>query len=218
MKKIIIYLLLVANTVLFAQELQVGEKHKGILNLKGGYQIFPENRIGNSLYGKDGDLLKNYPKKIIVNAFDYEGYLFFITEDENKSKQIIYQNPNIQNIKFIAANYIQFTQDQEILFLRMHNDKLEKINIPYKSARGFSYNQKDTLAFYRITRYIPPDPETEKKSIFILQISILKDDNQEIIDIANSFESVSRQATLQWVSEKKIAFSLREGIKEIFIP
>ena len=221
MKKITIYLIFFVNAgVLNAQELKVNENHKGILNLKSSYQIFPENRIGNNLYGKDGKLLKNYPQKIIIDALEYNGYLFFIIENEDKTRQPIYQKPNIKSIKFIASNYIQLIEDENVSFLYYNSadNNLENINIPYKSAKGFVHNQENIVAFYRIIHYAPPDPKTSKEAIFTLQVSILNDSSKKIIDIANSFKTISSTATLQWLNKKKLAFSLREGIQEISIP
>ena len=221
MKKIIICFLLLASTGIFAQALKVDKDHKGVIDLPTGYQIFPENRIGNGLYGANNKLLYQLPDRTIVAAFDYADHLLLINKNQQDQKEITYQNPNAKEFQFIAPTYFQFALegDKHLVRYQEQESKLEKIDIPYLSAAGFVHNQKDTLAFYRVVSYDPENYDEGKEySTFVFRVSLLKDNSNVIIKIPKSFESKSSRVSLQWLDNKNLIFSLREGKQNIPIP
>ena len=214
MNKLILIFIAIINLTapLFAQEFKIDDTHQGIFYLQNGYIIFPQSRINNNLYDKEGKFLKSQKGQTIIDAFDYEEYLLIITKNIKDKKEIFYSNPDIRIARFIGSNYIQFISKNKSSFFNYKPElqSLEKIEIPYRTARGFVYNQKDILAFYRIIRYTPPNEEEEKKAFFTIKVSVLTNSDKNIVDLPGTFESASSRASLIWVDEKQLFISLKE--------
>lgn len=221
MKKVLLALLFLylVPITLLAQELIVNDQFRGVVTLANGYKIFPENRLNNALYSKDNTLLIQAKEQIILNTLDYKEGLFIISKNKNSRYQMIYENTtkNFQ-FNFIGNIYSILIEEDKKYLLRYSNEKnkIEEILIPFRSANGFVNNQKGTLAFYRITSYIPKENDDEK-DIYIFRISILKKANTDIIDLQQRISHNTKTIDLRWETANKLVVTIDSKEQKINI-
>ena len=218
---LIAIILCLAPILLFAQELRTDRQHKGIITLKNGYKIFPENRINNALYADNNQILLQLEGKSIIDALEYNNGLFLVSRDEKNNTQLEYQtNQDDSNIEILGLKYALLASGDTRQLLRYDSSLSEiyLIDIPFRSASGFVYNQKDTLAFYRVTNYQPSE-EAGQSDIYVFGISILKDDSNKIINLPKRFRNSKPSLDLRWTSLKQLVIVTdNSSEEELIIP
>ncbi len=203
-----IFYLFLFSYIIGAQELKTNEQYKGVIELKNGYKIFPENRLNNALYNKNNQFLVSVKNKTIANIFEYQKGRFLILKNLKNKIEILYQNPNTSfEFYFIVPKYgLLKTGTQKSLFY-YDGKKIIKKDLPYRSAGGFIHNQKDVLAFYRIIEY-KPRTITQKKDSYSFKISFLKDGADRPVSHSEIFQDSQATLFLSWKKTDQLSVVL----------
>ena len=205
---IFIFCLLLFLPIIGAQELTTNEKHRGVIDLKSGYKIFPENRFNNSLYNKDNQFLFSIKNKTILDVFNYQKGRFLILKNLQNKTEILYQKPNASfEFKFIAPKYGLLKTDKEKSLFYYNGKEIIKKNLPYRSAGGFVHNQKNVLAFYRIIEYTPKKT-AEGHDVYVFKISFLKDGADKHINHSEIFQDTQANLSLLWKEAEQLTIIL----------
>ena len=210
MRKYLLYtfFFLLFSLTVGAQELRIDKQHKGVVNLKSGYKIFPENRFNNSLYNKDNQFLFSIKNKTILDVFNYQKGRFLILKNLQNKTEILYQKPNASfEFKFIAPKYGLLKTDKEKSLFYYDGKEIIKKNLPYRSADGFVHNQKDVLAFYRIIEYTPKKT-AEGQDVYVFKISFLKDGADKHINHSEKFKDTQATLSLLWKEAEQLTIIL----------
>ena len=205
---IFIFCLFLFLPIIGAQELTTNEEHRGVVVLEAGYKIFPENRLNNSLYNKDNQFLFSIKDKTILDVFNYQKGRFLILKNLQNKPEILYQNPNASfEFEFIDPKYGLLKTDTEKSLFYYDGKAMIKKNLPYRSADGFVYNQKDVLAFYRIIEYTPSKTKEEKDS-YIFRIGFFKDGENKSVSHSEKFKDTQATLSLLWKEAEQLTIIL----------
>jgi len=191
----------------------------GIVKIKDKFQIFPENRLGNTLYLKNKKLVskENLILEDVVEAPD--GHIYRGT-DENQNTILGYTgDPNAQFLSMEKGFYQLNTNSEGIVRRRLYwvNNKKEIIEIlpQYKTTGGLVHNQADKAVLYHIAKgENVVTAEGKEVYQYSFRLHIINTKTGDIRHLPETILDFSPKLRLGWSDKDTVQYFLSNGTKE----
>lgn len=206
-----------ASSGLASESFPMDDQHRGVLWLKK-YQIYPENRFGNSLY-LNKQLIAFDPGHMILEVFDVDGtesmvYLYKDTKDnlaiglydDSKKKQA--------QIKRVDEEFYEFWEREKHIrkIFRIYKGRLTNVLTKSRTGTGITPSISH-VAFYHIKaseRVV--DEDGKNKRIYSFRIHILKRSEPHPWSLRNlEVKDWYPFLKLSWLNEYTLQYPLSSG-------
>ena len=212
---VVMSFLLFAFSVCAQTESQVQEENirDGVLTIKNRYQIFPVNRLGNTIY-VNNKKLESKSGLVMVDVVKAPGGFIYHAKDE--AEQSILGFTGDENAKFKSLDggfYLLSTKESGNKIYRLNSVNIIQNLLPrYKTAGGLVYNNSDKAAFFHIAKGENIETEDGKlRYLYTFRIHIAKIDEPEVINLTLSISDYSPNLRMTWIDEETLQYSLSDG-------
>ncbi|MGK5091701.1 hypothetical protein WDW89_06745 [Deltaproteobacteria bacterium TL4] len=192
------------------------DKHRGVVWLDK-YQIYPENRLGNTLYS-DKKLLVSDPNQMILEIMDIsglEGLVYLYANQETQMGIGLYDATATQRVEIKRV-------DDEFYEIRDRNTGTQKIFRIYQGklqsifARSRTATQvtpaKRHVAFYHInSSKTVTNAEGIDQRIYSFRIHVLKRTESEPYTLPDTVDDTLPYLKLSWVNVNTLRYILSNG-------
>jgi hypothetical protein len=196
-------------------ELQEREENikGGVLTIKDRYQIFPVNRLGNTIY-VDNKKLASQAGLAMIDLIETSGGFVYHAKDE--TEQSILGFAGEENAKFKALDggfYLLSTKEFGNKIYRLNSDNMIQNLLPrYKTAGGLVYNNADKAAFFHISKGENIETEDGKlRYLYTFKIHVAKIEEPTVINLPLSISDYAPNLRMTWIDEETLQYSLSDG-------
>ncbi len=217
MKRLLLSLLLVLfSWTLYAAETTIaaapaGPSPKGYVTLDEDYGIFPENRIGNSLYLKKKKIFTRQDLAIrdILNINDG---LLYLGYDNQEEPQMGWFGPTGAEIKKLEGGFFSFKYGGKKKLLRINaKGKIQDL-LPRSSTPGnLLFNGKDKAVFTHITAGETIEVEGKAKYIYTYKLHIVRNSAPKVQHLRGEYHSYDPKLNYLWIGPDELEVRFGEG-------
>jgi hypothetical protein len=223
-KKFGILVLLVVSLMfvvtLLAQTAEKSENNSnGIKEIRPGFQVFPEGKLGNTLY---------YQKKKLVSREDLvlqdveeapDGYVYYGTNQTDEGVLGYVGSETVVFTKLNGGYYQLVTQTAKKRLYRVSRAKEIQNLLPRSNtASGLVYNNINKAAFFHITKGENVETEDGKERYqCTFKLHIVKDGDNRIITLPDAIIDFQSTLKLNWIDQNTLQYTLSNGQKETIV-
>ena len=215
----LLWLYLILNfwgTTFASEKLRVTDQNTGLTwiedpakNLK--LQVFPENRLGNTVYQNE---VKIYSKKNLAIQGVKQVFAGLIFKAKNKAGdfQLLYfGNGKTEFVEVIPGFWQMVMKDLRKFYRIDPNQKIQDILSYSKSANGIVGNAKGDAAFFHVLNgEIVKDEKGDSIYEYTFKIHLIKNNSKSRISIKETVNDVKPFLKLNWNGDK-LLYTLSDG-------
>lgn len=196
-----------------AEPLPAGPANRGVVNV-GNYQIFPENRPGNAVYGENV-LLLSLPGQVIqdVSPLPAKNRFIYLAR-QGESRMVAVRNgandppPRVTEVS--PGYYFVVTVLDGVAYkklLRVTGTSLLDLLPLSKTADGVTVGPKGLL-FFHIGK---AEPRAEGTSVYSLGIHFAPFDENRVRHLPEPVQNTQPTLTFKWLDDSRFRFTLADG-------
>lgn len=196
-----------------AEPLSAGPANRGVVNV-GSYQIFPENRPGNAVYGENV-LLLSLPGQVIqdVAALPAKNRFIYLAR-QGESRTVAVRNgandppPRVTEVS--PGYYFVVTVLDGVAYkklLRVTGASLVDLLPLSKTADGVTVGPKGLL-FFHIGK---AEPRADGTSMYSLGIHFAPFDENRVRHLPEPVQSTQPSLAFKWLDDSRFRFTLADG-------
>ncbi len=190
-------------------------EHRGVLYL-GDYQIFPENRLGNSLYYKN-KLLISFPDRQILKFYEIpetRSLVYLYTDHQQVLALDVYDfsEEKKSNIKRVDNEFYEVRMPGNRKIFRIYQKDLIGLTSHLRTATGLTPSHSH-IAYYHIERseVISKDDVELEQRIYYFRIHVLKRSEIEPIKLSEVIQDTQASLKLTWIDARTLSYRLSDG-------
>ncbi len=203
---------------------QTTEKSKnntigGIKEIKTGFQVFPEGKLGNTLY-KEKTKLVSREDLILQDVIEApEGYVYFGINELNEPVLGYVGGNAVEFITLEGGFYHLLTeQGYKTIYRLNQQNEIQNVLPRSKTASGLVYNGENKAAFFHITKGETIDTENEgPKFQYTFRIHVVKDGEDKIIHLPETVSDFKSKLKLIWIDNDTLQYTLSNNQKETIV-
>ncbi|MBT7892083.1 MAG: hypothetical protein HN580_23910 [Deltaproteobacteria bacterium] len=186
----------------------------GIVKLNDRFQIFPDSKLGNTIYLNNKKLVSRGDLTLIDIVAAPEGYVYHGL-DENGNSVLGYTGD--QDAKFIQLPgglyqlILSSIRKKKIYWIngkRQIEDLLPRRN----TGTGLVYNNVDKAAFYHIAKGETIETEDGKERYqYTFRLHVVNTQTYKVMHLPISIKDFSLKLRLEWMDEDTIKYTLSNG-------
>ena len=210
---VLLALIIIAISAGAQTETQIEKVKDGILKVGDRFNIFPVNKLGNTIY-LDNKKLVSKVGLIMVDLT--EAHNGFIYHAKNENDESILGYAGNEHAKFTALDggyYQLITKEGGSKIYRINSDDVIQNLLPrYKTSGGLVYNNSDKAAFFHIARGENIETEDGKlRYLYTFKIHIAKINEPDVIHLPLSISDYAAKLRMIWLDEETLQYSLSDG-------
>ena len=213
----LVLFLIIAPLCLSAREFFADESHVGELKLNDGLSIFPHNRVSNSIYLNRQLILSIEGQTIFDAAKIPSGFVYASINNEEEITLNYYLEPKTEYEiarRDLEGLLLQVKEKSApILYYIKNNERITSINIPYRSAGGFSVHPSGSVAFFYINKFTGTAPNR----VFTMTIGVYNQASNSIVIKPEQVNNTEAKLDFNWVDEKILGYSTVQQKDQKFI-
>ena len=212
--------IIVMSCFLFTVSLYGQSEHQGQENIKDGvltikdrYQIFPVNRLGNTIY-VDNKKLASQAGLAMIDLIEASGGFVYHAKDETEQSQLGFTGGEDAKFKALDGGfYLLSTKEFGNKIYRLNSDNLIQNLLPrYKTAGGLVYNNADKAAFFHISKGENIETEDGRlRYLYTFKIHVAKIEEPTVINLPLSISDYTPNLRMTWIDEETLQYSLSDG-------
>ncbi|OGG94115.1 MAG: hypothetical protein A2508_04745 [Candidatus Lambdaproteobacteria bacterium RIFOXYD12_FULL_49_8] len=185
-----------------------------VVELGGGYQIFPAEQAGNSLYHQKKRIFTRQGFSVRAILAQSQGLLFYGLDQEGKEYLEILNPEDGAKLEPLEGGYYLFIAKGGISrVLRVYKGKeIQDLLAKSNTAGNFVYNGVDAGVFSHITggeQVTSPDGKTQY--LYSFKLHVVYQDREKITNLAPVVTAYSSKLDLRWVKKDQIEYRSIEG-------
>ncbi len=204
------------GTAIGAETLATGPTHRGVVSV-GGYQVFPENRPGNSIY-VDGVLQLSLPGQTLVDVgpLPPKGRFVYLARQSDGRTVGVRSGPNDPppRVTEISPGYyfIVTLLDGAAYkkLYRVQGNTLTDLLPLSKTADGVTVGEKGIL-FFHIGKADQPD---SGDASYTIGIHLALFGEAKVRHLGSPVENSTPTITLKWLDASRFTYKLADGTTE----
>ena len=203
---------------LLAQDfLDADKTHRGVVSVGKNYQIFPENRIGNSVYLKNKWLFSTTDliMQDAISALD--GHVYHAKNKAGKDV-LGYAGGNEKDefIQLFSGYYLLKSKPYRRKIYRLDpNGKIQDLLPRSKTATGMLSNGAGKAIFYHISKNIKETDDAGNEVMYhIFKLHLVDDKLVEIKTLEKSVKDYRWKLKLKWKNKDTLLLEKSDGSKE----
>lgn len=206
-------IVLLLSTLASAQSLPTGPGHRGVVAV-GAYQIFPENRQGNGVYG-DNVLLLSLPGQVIQDVISLQAKNKFIyLARQGDQRTVAVRNggsdptPRISEVSpgyFFIVTVLDGVAYKKLV--RVASGNLVDQLPASKTADGITVGQMGIL-FFHIGKM---EPQPDGKSAYTLGIHFASFADNKVRHLGENILNAQPTLALKWLDDTRFEYKLADG-------
>jgi hypothetical protein len=206
-------MVLPAASVASAESLPTGPGHRGIVTV-GNYQIFPENRPGNAVYG-EGTLLLTVPGQIIQDVVPLptkNKFIYLVRRADTRTVAVRNgsNDPAPRVTEVSPGYYFVVTVLDGVAYkklLRLTPGNLIDLLPLSKTADGITVGPKG-IAFFHIGK---SDQQPDGKPVYSMGVHFASFDDGKVRHLPEMIGNALPSFAFKWLDETHFEFKLADG-------
>ncbi|MBU2512087.1 hypothetical protein KJ966_12170 [bacterium] len=208
-------------TPLLAQTIEKSKNNTvgGIKELKNGFQVFPEGKLGNTLY-KDKNKLISRDDLVLHDIVEApEGHIYYGTNELNEPVLGFVGNTKVQFVPLEGGFYqLQTESGLKRIFRLNPQNEIQNVLPNSNTASGLVYNGENKAAFFHITKGETIETEDEgPKFQYTFRIHVVKDGDDKIIHLPETVSDFKSKLKLIWIDRNTLQYTLSNNQKETIV-
>jgi hypothetical protein len=212
-------------SILFAFALlaQTAEKSEndlnGIKEIKPGFQVFPDGKLGNTLYADKKKLISREDLVLKDVLAAPEGYVYFGV-NEVEEGVLGYVGPEKAEFKELEGKYYSLlTSDgKRLLYQVTSKNEIQNLLPRSNTASGLVHNKENKAAFFHITKGETIETEEGKERYqYTFKIHIVRDRNERVTHLSETVSDFRSRLRMRWLNKNTLQYILSNGQKETIV-
>ena len=216
---IIAFSLLFSVTALAQTDEKSQNSSNGIKEIGAGFQVFPEGKLGNTLY-KEGKKIISRKDLILRAVTDApEGFVYYGTNEAGENI-LGYVGSNTTVFSALEGGYYELSAEsgKRKLYRLMAGNKIQNLLPTSNTATGLVYNQVDKAAFYHITKGETVEAEDGKlRYQYTFRLHVVRNNEPGIIHLPETVSDFKPKLKLNWIDQNTLQLTLSNNQKETII-
>lgn len=186
----------------------------GILRLNNQFSIFPDNKLGNSVYLNKKRLVSRDDLTMVDIVQAPEGYIYHGLDENGSSILGFAGNENAKFIQLPGGFYHLVTDENNKKKIYWINGKrkIEDLLPRRNSGSGLVFNGSDKAVFYHIAKGESVETEEGKERYqYTFRIHIANTETRSVRHLPVSIKDFSLRLRLEWADENTIKYTLSNG-------
>lgn len=202
-----------------AQTIEKSENiNDGIKELGSGFQVFPVNKPGNTLYKDKKKIIsrENLILKDIVESPD--GYVYYGVSEQGEDQLGYVGAPGSRFEKIDGEFYSLVAENgKKKLYWINGDEQIQNLLPTSNTATGLVYNKEEKAAFYHITKGETIETEEGVRFQYTFRIHVLKMDTGRVVDLPETVSDFRSRLVLNWADRNTLEYTLSTGRKESIV-
>ena len=199
------------------QPMPTGPSHRGVVT-QGAYQVFPENRPGNAVYG-DGILLFSQPGLTVLDVMELpaKGRFVYVARDADQKRTLAVRTaggdpaPRVTEVSkgyyFVVAVLDGVAYKK---FYRLTGNQLLDLLPSSKTADGLAVGEPGIL-FFHISAIERSEGETPK---YAIRVHLAAFGEERVRHLTYPLSNAQPSITLKWLDPSRFQYTLADGRSE----
>ncbi len=207
----------------FALLAQTSEKSEndndGIKEIKPGFQVFPDGKMGNTLYADKKKLVtrEDLILRDVVEA--PEGYVYYGVNELDEGV-LGYTGSETTEFSEIEGGFFTLVtaEGKRRLYRINPNNKIQDLLPRSNTASGLVYNNADKAAFFHITKgeTIETDDGRQRYQ-YTFKIHIVKDGVDKVTHLPETVSDFRSRLRMKWINRDTLQYTLSNDQKETIV-
>ena len=215
-----VFFYLFCSFVIYAEEPKAEQPHKnGVQELRGDFQIFPYNKLGNTVY-RDSKKLISKENLSIQDVFEVgEGIVYMGLDEEGESLLAFTGDPDVEFISIDGGFYHLKDKKNGLskLFKVDLNGQIKDLLPKSKTASGLAYNGKNKAAFFHIAKgELIEFEDGRSRYQYSFRIHIVRTGSSVVRTLPETVDDFSIKLKLQWENTNTLHVVLGNGEKKVY--
>ena len=216
----LVFFYIYSSSAIFAQEPTETSAHKnGVQELRGDFQIFPHNKLGNTVY-RDKKKLISKENLSIQDVFEVSGGIVYLGFDEGGESILAFTgDPDVEFISLDGGFYHLKDRKNGLskLFKVDLNGQIKDLLPKSKTASGLVYNGKNKAAFFHIAKgELIEFEDGRSRYQYSFRIHIARTGSSIVRTLPETVNDFSIKLDLQWENENTLHVLLGNGKKNVY--
>ncbi len=184
----------------------------GIKHIRKKFFVFPENKIGNTLYRKNKEKIVSKSNLTLLDIIEAPGGYVFYGTNESVQPELGFTGES--SVEFISLDngFYQLTAQNgtvKKLYRITNNREIQCLLPKSKTASGLVYNGVDKAAFYHITKGETIETEEGKQRyLYTFKIHIVKNGVVRVDHSPDTINDFKAPLVLKWKDKNTIQYKL----------
>lgn len=206
-----------SNHSVWAQEfLDADGAHRGVVQVSKNYKVFPENRLGNSIYFKD-EWLSSKKNYIMVDAISaFEGHVYHAKDKDGKDQLGYLGDEKNEFTRLFSGYYLLKSKPYRRKIYRIAPDgKVQDLLPRSKTATGLLSNGAGKAIFYHISKNLKETDESGEETLFhLFKLHLVDEKVQEIKTLEKVIKDSRWRLKLKWKNPDTLLLRKADGTEE----
>ncbi len=216
-----VILLVVFSCSALAETEEKGEnKTDGIRHIRNEFFVFPENKIGNTLY-RNKERIVSKDNLILIDIIEAPGgYIFYGTNESVQPELGFIGDPTVKFETLEGGFYQLTTAKRKIrkIYRLTNNREIQSLLPKSNTASGLIYNKVDKAAFFHIAKGETVETEEGKlRYLYTFKIHIVKNGIKKIIHLPELIGDYNSKLILEWKNKDTIQYKLSNNRLETVV-
>jgi len=218
-KNVNLLLLFVLSTLLLSTGLITtvaasGSQADSIVKLNARFQIFPGNKLGNTIYLNNKKLVKRDDLAMIDVVEAPEGYIYHGL-DEGGNSVLGYTGD--QDAKFIPLpaglyHLLLGNNGKKKIYWINGKRQIEDLLPRRNTGTGVVYNNVDKAVFYHIAKGETIETEDGRERYqYTFRLHVINTQTYKVMHLPKTIKDFSLRLRLEWMDEDTIKYTLSDG-------
>lgn len=186
----------------------------GILKLSEDFSVFPENKLGNSIYYNGKKLISRDDLTMIGITKAPEGFIYHGLDETGNSVLGYTGNPDAKFIPLQGGFYqlITSTDTKRKLYWINGDGEIEDLLPRRNTGTGLVFNGVDKAAFYHISKGETIETESGRERYqYTFRIHVADRSTYRVRHLPISVKDFTFRLRLEWMDENTIKYTLSNG-------
>ncbi len=218
-KNVNLLLLLVFSTFLFSNVVAPSvtareSQTNGIVKLNDRFQVFPDNKLGNTIYLNNKKLVTRDDLSLIDIVEAPEGYIYHGLDENGNSVLGYIGDPDTKFILLPAGLYHLILADNSKKKIYWINGKrqIEDLLPRSKTGTGLKFNNVDKAVFYHIAKGETIETEDGRERYqYTFRLHVVNTQTHKVMHLPMTIKDFSPKLRLEWTDEDTIKYTLSNG-------
>lgn len=184
---------------------------KGLVTLYEDYQIFPANRLGNSLYFKKKRIFSRQ-ELIVRDIYKLdEGAIIYATS-ATKDRELELYGPEDASMTKLDGGFYALKIGSEKKLVRIYKDDTIQDLLPKsRTPDGLVVNEKGDAVFSHITSSEMLENDGKKSYVYGYKIHFVFKDEKRVTHNSTVYKSTDLPLQIKWVNDTQVELQVFEG-------
>lgn len=202
------------NYVVIPSVIAIESQNSSIVKLNDRFQIFPDNKLGNTIYLNKKKLVTRDDLALIDIVEAPKGYIYHGLDESGNSVLGYTGDPDAKFIQQPAGLYHLILANNGKKKIYWINDKhrIEDLLPRRNTATGLTYNNVDKTVFYHIAKGETIETEEGRERYqYTFRLHVVNTQTYKVMHLPVTIKDFSLKLRLEWMDEDTIKYTLSNG-------